>query len=329
MSRSVIRILPIRGVAPLLAILALAAGPGAHAPARAYSCDFDVTDIDFGNIDVTDGTSHFSTGTLTADCSGRPFEWITICPNIGSGTGSPNGHDPRRLKKWGASDRLNFNLFWPGSHTIWGSYLWPYPERPPVLHMRMSWSGRGSLTETIDARIFGGQNARPRGVYTSRFSRKHILFVYKSGYSRNCSSGSTKRRRPSFRVRARVVKSCTVTATDLDFGAVGALSANVDATGSVTVRCTYNLPYKIRLDRGLSGTSDPTQRGMTHGGDRITYGIYQDAARTVPWGWHNSDDVNATGTGYDQTFTTYGRVPPQTTPPPGVYTDTIVVSVVY
>jgi len=313
----------------LLACVVLALAP--RAPAHAVSCDMSTTDIEFGDIDLTDGTSHFATGTMTADCTGNPFEWITICPNIGSGTGNTSGHDPRQLKKWGAgSIKLNFNLFWPGTSTIWGAYppLWFYPERPPVLHLRLNWSGNGSLSKTIDARIFGGQNARPKGVYFSKFTKQHVRFNYLSGHQSDCS-GATKKRKPAFRVRVRNVKSCTVSATDIDFGAAGALTSNVDATGTVTVRCTYDLPYKIRLGKGTPGASSPVTRKMSNGSDQITYGIYSDAARTQPWGWHNSDDVNATGTGYDQTFTTYGRVPPQTTPPPATYTDTIVVKVVY
>jgi len=315
--------------AVMLVCLVALAFDSRHA-ARAFSCDFSVSNINFGNVDLTDGTSHFTTGLMTADCSGNPYQWITICPNINSGTGGSGGHDPRKLKKWGnASIKLNYNLFWPGSNTIWGSYTWSHPERPPVLHLRMSGGGSGSTSETIDARIFGGQNARPKGVYTSKFSNNHVFFQYKGGYASNCSSGTVKHKRPKFRVRVRNVKSCAVSATDLDFGAVGNLTSNVDATGTVTVRCTYNLPYKIRLDRGSSNASSPTDRKMTDGTHTITYGIYSDAARSQPWGWLNSNDVNATGTGYDQTFTTYGRVPPQTTPPPGNYSETIVVKVVF
>jgi spore coat protein U-like protein len=39
--------------------------------------------------------------------------------------------------------------------------------------------------------------------------------------------------------------------------------------------------------------------------------------------------VSATGNGADQTFTIYGRVPAQTTPAPGTYTDTVTVTVTY
>nr|WP_281033880.1 spore coat protein U domain-containing protein [Mesorhizobium sp. M4B.F.Ca.ET.049.02.1.2] len=36
-----------------------------------------------------------------------------------------------------------------------------------------------------------------------------------------------------------------------------------------------------------------------------------------------------TGVGTAQNLTVYGRVPPQTTPSPGVYTDTVIVTVTY
>ena len=249
------------------------------------------------------------------------------CPNIGSGTGDPVGHDPRRLKKWGARTRLAFNLYWPGSSTIWGSFLWPFPPRPPVLHMYLA-GGSGSLSRTIDASIHPGQNASRPGVYTSRFSGNHVLFQYKYGYSSDCT-GATRVRRPRFRVRARNVKSCIVSATDLDFGAVGDLLANVDTTGAVTVRCTRGVNYRIRLDGGNSGTTNPARRKMSNGAVQITYGIYRDAARTQGWGRFNSNSVSGTGNGYDQVYTTYGRVPPQPTPPVGAYVDTVVVTVRY
>ena len=116
-----------------------------------------------------------------------------------------------------------------------------------------------------------------------------------------------------------------MSATDLDFGTVGLLNANIDSTSQITVRCTFKLPYKIKL----LGPNNPLNRKMSNGSDQITYGTYQDAARTQPWGRFNSNDVDDTGTGYDQHFTVYGRVPPQSTPPAGTYTDTITVRVTF
>ena len=313
----------IRLLAPLLAAGVLACASPAMA---ALSCSFDVDDLDFGDVDLTQGAPYTVTGAVNSRCrGGLPFQWVTICPNIGSGTGNGTGHDPRQLDKYGSStEKLNFNLYQHGSSTIWGSFLWPFPERPPVIRIRLDFSGAGSNTTLIDARLFGGQNAHTKGTYISRFRNGHIAFQYLTGYRSDCS-GASRTKRPRFKVRARNVKSCTVSATDLDFGTVGALSSNVDTTSEVTVRCTYDLPYKIKL----LGPNDATNRKMTHGSDEITYGTYRDAARSQPWGRFNSNDVDATGTGYDQQFTVYGRVPPQPTPPPGTYVDTITVRVTF
>jgi spore coat protein U-like protein len=43
----------------------------------------------------------------------------------------------------------------------------------------------------------------------------------------------------------------------------------------------------------------------------------------------SSDAVAATGNGSAQSFTVYGRVPPQAAPAPGNYSDTITVTVTY
>ncbi len=310
-------------LAPALAAALLACADPAFA---ALSCSFDVDNLNFGDVDLTQGVPYTITGAVTSQCSGgMPLQWVTICPNIGSGTGNASAHDPRQLDKFGSStEKLNYNLYHHGTSTIWGSFLWPYPERPPVIRIRLNFSGEGSNTTLIDARLFGGQNAHTKGTYISRFRNSHVAFQYLAGYHNDCN-GATQTEKPKFKVRARNVKSCTVSATDLDFGTVGALSANVDSTADVTVRCTYQLPYKIKL----LGPNDPTNRKMTLGSDKITYGTYRNAARSQPWGRFNSNDIDDTGTGFDQHFTIYGRVPPQPTPPPGTYTDTVTVRITF
>jgi spore coat protein U-like protein len=64
---------------------------------------------------------------------------------------------------------------------------------------------------------------------------------------------------------------------------------------------------------------------MTFSTSNVTYGLYKDAARSLPWGsTAGVNTASGTGTGLTQTLTVYGRVPPQTTPNAGAYTDTIV-----
>lgn len=116
--------------------------------------------------------------------------------------------------------------------------------------------------------------------------------------------------------------------TTLDFGTHGVLSANVDSTSEIGVTCTTGAVYDIGLDGGGSG--DINARVMTLGTEDVGYQLYQEAARTTVWGETvGTDTLASTGTGIEQQFTVFGRVPPQATPPAGTYTDTVLVTVTY
>lgn len=116
--------------------------------------------------------------------------------------------------------------------------------------------------------------------------------------------------------------------TTLDFGTHGVLSSNVDSTSTISVTCTTNAPYDIGLDGGTSGNVNA--RTMVNGGDDVGYQLYQEAARTTIWGdTVGTDTLASTGTGSEQQFTVYGRVPAQTTPPAATYNDTVTVTVTY
>jgi spore coat protein U-like protein len=69
---------------------------------------------------------------------------------------------------------------------------------------------------------------------------------------------------------------------------------------------------------------------MAFSGANITYGLYRDVARALAWGSTiGTNTTSGTGTGLTQTQTVYGRVPTQTTPKPGAYSDSVVVTVGY
>jgi spore coat protein U-like protein len=152
-----------------------------------------------------------------------------------------------------------------------------------------------------------------------------------SGHSVTCASiGSTNGTSTSFTVSATNVTQCSVSSTAVNFGSQGLLNANLDATGTISLTCTNGAPYAIALNGGNSGASDPTQRKLVNGANQATYGLYRDSARTSPWGSTSGTNNQAgTGTGVSQNYTVYGRVPPQTTPAPGTYSDTVVVTLTY
>lgn len=120
----------------------------------------------------------------------------------------------------------------------------------------------------------------------------------------------------------------TVAPTTLDFGTQGPLIADVDQTATITVTCTTNAPYNVGLNGGGGGAINA--RRMINGADTVAYQLYSDAAHTLVWGnTVNTDTVAGTGNGLAQALTVYGRVPTQTTPPAGIYTDSVTVSVTY
>ena len=135
----------------------------------------------------------------------------------------------------------------------------------------------------------------------------------------------------NFTVRIVINAQClAATNTTLDFGTQGVLSANVDQTSTIQVQCTNTTPYNIGLNAGTGTGATVTNRLMTSGATTISYAMYSNAGRTTNWGnTVGTDTVAGTGNGAAQSYTVYGRVPPQTTPAPGTYTDTITVTVTY
>jgi spore coat protein U-like protein len=128
--------------------------------------------------------------------------------------------------------------------------------------------------------------------------------------------------------------TCTINLLPVAFGEyVGGLRT---ATGTIQLICTGNGTtfYTATLSTGASGNY--TARTMVSGTHRLFYNLYQDPSYRQIWG---------DGTGFSTTvegkiqmqnnafvvhnLAVYGRVLTQITPLPGVYSDTIVVTVNY
>lgn len=101
--------------------------------------------------------------------------------------------------------------------------------------------------------------------------------------------------------------------------------------GSITVTCTLALPpinYEINL--GASATTTGTQRRMLSGASSyLNYNFFCDSSYSQPW-------FNGTGSCHIigafplvRAHTVYARIPPNQSPPPGVYNDAIPVTVLY
>jgi spore coat protein U-like protein len=300
----------------------------APVPATAQTCNFSISSVSFGNVNILGGAAVDVTGTVTFNCSGYfPGTTVQICPSIGEGTGGATATERRMLS---GANVLNFQLYSDSARTtIWGSYFWSFPARPPTVNLPIGSNGTGSTSLPIFARILVNQQTVPPGTYLSTFSGAYTRFRYRGFTFLGCASMLFQSEdRPTFTATATVLKNCLVTAQDIHFGTHGVLTSNVDASGQLGVRCTAGTPYTVGLSNGLTGGS-PAARRMTKGSEFVTYGLCRDAGHTQPWGNVTGTMASGTGTGLVQNLTVFGRVPPQATPSPGNYADTVAVTVTY
>lgn len=140
-------------------------------------------------------------------------------------------------------------------------------------------------------------------------------------------------------ITATLLPACTAGTTTsgsttfgtLNFGNYATLTSAINVTsaqlaGSIRVNCVNGLSYKILMDGGTAGSV--TARKMantTNSALTVAYNLYTTAPRTTIW--DNTTGISGTGSGADQWYPVYGRVPAQTTPAAGIYSDTVNVTV--
>jgi spore coat protein U-like protein len=133
-------------------------------------------------------------------------------------------------------------------------------------------------------------------------------------------------------VRAYVPPACSTSTLDygvLNFGTHGSLDSLIHVTstegaGTIQVTCVEGLSYSIELDRGLN--ADGEQRYMrSAANEKVRYQLFSNPQLTDLW--VPDTPINKVGTGLVQHIPLYGRVPRQTTPSVGAYSDTVSVTV--
>jgi spore coat protein U-like protein len=136
----------------------------------------------------------------------------------------------------------------------------------------------------------------------------------------------------TFAVNSTVNAACAILASNLSFGLYDP-TATTATSGSTNLglTCTNGTPYDVGLDEGVGAGATVALRKMNAGGsNNLTYSLYSDSAHTSVWGETvGADTVAGTGAGVAQSLTVYGLIPAQQTVQPGVFTDTITVTVTY
>jgi spore coat protein U-like protein len=151
-------------------------------------------------------------------------------------------------------------------------------------------------------------------------------------------AAATSPQASTFAVSLTIIAECVINSTaTLAFGSHGVLGGSSgtdpnDAQTTIAVQCTNSTPYDIGLDGGTTSGGTPTTRKLlnTLSSATVNYKLYTEGTHTTNWGnTVGTDTSSQTGNGASQSFTVYGRIPAQTTPVPGVYADTVTVTVTY
>lgn len=135
-----------------------------------------------------------------------------------------------------------------------------------------------------------------------------------------------------------VVSACTIGATGFTttYDPTGAnASTSKDITASVSTICTNGSSVVVTLGQGLYsavGSTDalPLRRLSTGGAtpNFLNYTLHQDVGHTTAWGNTAGSGAAIVGTGSAVVNTIYARIPAgQTNATPGIYSDTVVVTV--
>lgn len=297
----------------------------------AQTCTVSAAALNFGNISPVVAAEINATSTISVSCTGFILSNARVCLSIGTGDAG-TGYAPRTLAN--GTSLLNYNLSPSSSMSpTWGTRAATSTSLVQVdIPMLL---GAGSATVNVYGRIAAGQTTPRAGMYQSSFGGAHTEMNY-AGYALvapSCTTVTSPVVRFPFTVSATVVPDCVITATDLDFGTSGALTAARTGTGTVTARCTNGSNYAIALGPGTSAGASVASRRLQRvgGSEQVTYQLYRDAAYGLPWGdgTHGTTAQSGTGNGVDQSHVVYGLVPGQQTPAADTYADSIIVTIKY
>lgn len=318
------------------AVVFLAAAYAATRPAGAACttvspyCSATYTNFDFGTVTVGTLTGATTTATVTTTCwPGYPVVSSTnnYCYSIGTGANSAS--ETNRTLKSG-SNAIQYQIY---NEASFSTQCKTTDNRAyPVCQATGPFPATQTqvLTKTLYAKILSSAALLPPGTYTDSYTGAQANVNYRGDTTVECGGHCNY---TPFTLTLTIAPSCTVSATNMVFPNTGFITSVVDSTATLTVTCTNTTPYIVALTAGTgAGASVIGGRKMTGpGGKTLGYNLFTDINRSVLWGDGSflTKGLSSNGTGSAQSLTVYGRVPVQTAPPPGLYQDTVIVTVTY
>ncbi len=316
-------------------------------PTWGLDCNISFSDLAFGEVPTLSPAPVDSQMTLQYRCNAGAEELdqgstVTLCISINSGSTTHYSSEPSGVRKLSNDQRyMAYDLFTDAARSrVWGSnFDGAFGMPPPTLQLSLATSnGGGGVTaagsRTIFGRVFGHQSGLSVGAYTALFGAGQVQAVYDFSHRLpDCSAltSNDQLTEGGFAVSAQVAGQCTVNTTAMNFDAVSGVEVEASATAALAVLCATDTPYQISLGPGTGTGATAARRKMTHEGGgllSLEYSLYQDANYSQVWGQTaDLDTVSAIANGSLQNIVVYGKVPRQVAPLPGVYSDTVVVTV--
>ena len=108
------------------------------------------------------------------------------------------------------------------------------------------------------------------------------------------------------------------------------MTVPVPGSSQISVQCTNNNAYSLALNGGTVG-GNVLARKMKHStaADTVGYQLYQGRTTPSSGATRRAARPRPVWLGTVQNHTVYGRVPAQTTPRPGSYSDTVTATITF
>lgn len=133
-------------------------------------------------------------------------------------------------------------------------------------------------------------------------------------------AAGTQQAQTTFDVKIEVLSTCSINATEIDFGKVNSGSVASDKTGTLNVTCTNQTPYRV----GLSGSGK--MKNETDESSIIAYELFQDGNK--PWD-NDKNKYSNNGSGNVEAIPVFAKVVGSTNVRAGNYKDTVTATVTY
>ena len=305
----------------LLALLLLASLLPMRAQA-AVSCSASASILNFGSIStVPIPQTDVAPNNLSITCSGAGGSGATVCVGINAGTGT-GSTVANRIMNSGANT-MQYEIYSDASRTVvWGNTL---GTDEPFFNV-----GNSTLTFPMYGRI--PSQTKPPGTYKSTLT---VTISYKNGNIGSCSGGGFNTASGgTFTSQVIINASCSISASNINFGSVANLTSVHNLSGSLSATCTTAAPYSIAMNAGSTTGNTIAARKLSlngAGAGVVSYQLYRDSGPVNVWGDGTGGSVtySGSGSGSAQTIPFYVQVPSQATPSPGTYKDTVTTTITF